>query len=159
MRAEWITETGKSTGETISEETLRANGVQYAKLSLEPEKYQPALEALKISGGYIEQDEVALHERTENLDELLKKFIGEHLHTEDEVRFVLSGSGVFDIRSTDDRWMQVEVTEGDLIVVPKDRYHRFKLTDARKIQCVRLFQETEGWTPQYRQDSASASAG
>ncbi|MBW1762327.1 MAG: hypothetical protein JRJ24_12010 [Deltaproteobacteria bacterium] len=29
------------------------------------------------------------------------------------------------IRSRDDQWMRVLVESGDLIVVPKDRYHRF----------------------------------
>ena len=33
----------------------------------------------------------------------------EHLHTEDVVRFIVSGGGIFDIRSNDDQWMRVEV--------------------------------------------------
>ena len=41
----------------------------------------------------------------------------------------------------------------DLIVVPKDRHHRFFLTDQRSIRCVRLFQDPAGWTPVYREAS------
>jgi 1,2-dihydroxy-3-keto-5-methylthiopentene dioxygenase len=67
------------------------------------------------------------------------------------VRFVLEGEGIFDIRSRDDRWMRVVVERGDLIVVPKDRHHRFMLTEHKTIRCVRLFQDKSGWTPHYRQ--------
>lgn len=151
MRAEWLTENGEKTGQQINEETLRAEGVHNACVSITPSEYQPELEALKKSGGYVEQDQVVLSPTTPDLDTLLGKFVGEHLHKEDEVRFVLDGGGVFDIRSKEDRWMQVEVEPGDLIVVPRDRYHRFRLTDARKITCVRLFQDSTGWTPHYRQ--------
>jgi 1,2-dihydroxy-3-keto-5-methylthiopentene dioxygenase len=63
---------------------------------------------------------------------------------------VLEGEGVFDIRSRDDRWMRVTVEEGDLIIVPKNRHHRFFLTDRKTIRCVRLFQDQSGWVPQYR---------
>ena len=55
------------------------------------------------------------------------------------MRFVLEGEGIFDIRSRDDRWMRVVVEQGDLIVVPKDRHHRFMLTETKTIRCVRLF--------------------
>lgn len=63
---------------------------------------------------------------------------------------MLEGAGVFDIRSSDDRWMRVVVEPGDLLVVPARRYHRFELTEARTIRCVRLFQDMSGWVPHYR---------
>jgi len=64
--------------------------------------------------------------------------------------FVLEGEGIFDIRSKGDRWMRVKVEAGDLIVVPKERYHRFELTETKTIRCVRLFQDASGWVPEYR---------
>ena len=84
---------------------------------------------LKRERGYIEQDVVALAPSTPNLDTICAKFVDEHYHDDDEVRFVLEGEGIFDIRSRDDRWMRVVVERGDLIVVPKDRHHRFMLTE------------------------------
>lgn len=137
-------------GTPISRERLHAEGVLNSALSLDPKGYQPTMDELKTSRGYIEQDQVELRPETPNLDVVLKKFDDEHLHAEDEVRFVLEGEGVFDIRSGDDRWMRVKVEAGDLIVVPANRYHRFELTDAKTIRCVRLFQDQSGWVPQYR---------
>jgi 1,2-dihydroxy-3-keto-5-methylthiopentene dioxygenase len=84
--------------------------------------------------------------------------VEEHLHTDDEVRFLLSGSGVFEIRSLDDRWMKVIVEPSDFILVPANRFHRFYLTDEKKIQCVRLFKDQSGWTPIYRKDAETVAA-
>lgn len=135
---------------TIAPETLRAEGVLNETLPLDPAAYQPRIDALKSEHGYIEQDTVALRPDTPDLDAICKKFDDEHLHDEDEVRFVLEGAGVFDIRSRDDRWMRVVVEAGDLIVVPAKRWHRFELTDTKTIHCVRLFQDRSGWVPHYR---------
>jgi 1,2-dihydroxy-3-keto-5-methylthiopentene dioxygenase len=145
MKAIWIDD-----GSAIAGETLAAEGILYEKLPTEPAGYQPTMDVLKTERGYIEQDVVELRPTTPNLAAICAKFDGEHLHDEDEVRFVLEGEGVFDIRSSDDRWMRVVVQQGDLIVVPAKRWHRFELTETQTIRCVRLFQDTSGWVPHYR---------
>ena len=146
MHAHWIEDEAP-----VDAATLAAEGVLYEALDASaPEAYQGPIDALKAEQGYVHQDEVSLAPDTPSLDAICAKFVDEHLHTEDEVRFVLEGEGVFDIRSRDDRWMRVTVVKGDLIVVPKDRYHRFFLTDQKRIRCVRLFQDPSGWTPVYR---------
>ena len=129
---------------------LRSVGVTYDQLDVVDDAFQPTLDALKRERGYIEQDVIELHPDTANLGAICAKFADEHLHTDDEVRFVLAGAGIFDIRDDGDRWMRVTVEAGDLIVVPKDRYHRFYLTDSQQIRCVRLFQDSAGWVPHYR---------
>jgi 1,2-dihydroxy-3-keto-5-methylthiopentene dioxygenase len=133
---------------TIDGNILEANGVIYRKLPMDA--FQPQLDELTKRRGYITQDEVALRPDTPNLDTVLKKFDPEHHHDDDEVRFVLEGEGVFDIRSNDDKWMRVIVEQGDLIVVPKGKHHRFELTDKKTIHCVRLFKDPAGWTAIYR---------
>lgn len=143
MRAHWLDDE-----RTIAPDELRAEGVHNEQLGTRD--YQGALDALAARAGYVHRDEIALGPDTPGLDAICAKFVDEHLHTEDEVRFVLEGAGIFDVRSTDDRWMRVAVEPGDLIVVPKDRHHRFLLTDAKTIRCVRLFQDPSGWAPHYR---------
>jgi 1,2-dihydroxy-3-keto-5-methylthiopentene dioxygenase len=129
---------------------LEANGVLYRRLPLEKPGYQPHLDELTARRGYLTQDEVQLRPDQPNLDELLARFDPEHSHDDDEVRFVLDGEGVFDIRSNDDRWIRVVVEPGDLIVVPKGKHHRFELTALRRIHCVRLFKDPAGWVARYR---------
>jgi len=145
MKAHWLDQ-----DEPISPLQLNGQGVYYAQLGIDESAYQPSVDALKAERGYIEQDVIALRPETPNLEAICAKFVDEHFHDDDEVRFVLEGEGIFDIRSSDDRWMRVVVQPGDLIVVPKDRHHRFLLTDAKTIRCVRLFREPSGLVPRYR---------
>jgi 1,2-dihydroxy-3-keto-5-methylthiopentene dioxygenase len=148
MRLSWLE--ASDTDRPCAAADLETAGVFYRHLSTDPLRYEPAIEELKSSRGYIARDEVRLSPETPNLDAVLGKFVAEHLHTDDEVRFVLSGEGIFDIRSVEDRWMRVVVEPGDFLVVPKNRHHRFLLTDKKAIHCVRLFQDQSGWVPVYR---------
>jgi 1,2-dihydroxy-3-keto-5-methylthiopentene dioxygenase len=147
MKARWLDSAG-----TIAEDVLAENGVFYRRLATDHAAYRDPLDRVKLERGYIEEDVIELRPETPNLQAICAKFEGEHRHDDDEVRFVLGGEGIFDIRSLDDRWMRVEVYSGDLIVVPKDRHHRFLLTDQKAIRCVRLFRDTTGWLPHYRSD-------
>ena len=145
MKAHWLEQQ-----QPISADELNRAGVYYAKLGTDEASYRGPLDALKQRNGYVAQDIVALSPSTPNLDAICAKFIDEHHHDDDEVRFVLEGEGIFDIRSHDDRFMRVLVEQGDLIVVPKQRHHRFMLTESKNIRCVRLFRDQSGWVPHYR---------
>jgi len=154
MKANYLLDDG-ALGDAISKEVLQQNGILTEVLALDKETYQAPLDALKADRGYVEQDEVKLLPDMENLDAICAKFKDEHHHDDDEVRFVLDGEGIFDLRDKDDRWMRVHVEQGDLIVVPKDLHHRFFLTDQNFIHCVRLFKDTAGWVPHYRHPATS----
>lgn len=153
MKASWLE--GPESGAAISSAILEGEGIPNQSTAPRAESYQPVLDRFRGERGYVTQDEVALEPGTPNLDAICDKFKGEHLHDDDEVRFVLEGEGIFDIRSKDDRWMRVEVFPGDLIIVPAGRFHRFFLTDQRQIRCVRLFKDSAGWAPRYRPERAA----
>jgi 1,2-dihydroxy-3-keto-5-methylthiopentene dioxygenase len=143
MRASWL-----NSGESLSVATLRAESVLYTTLSVRD--YQGGLDDLKRTRGYVQQDEVCMHAGMPNFEALCAKFSPEHRHDDDEVRFVLEGEGIFDIRTAADRMMRVVVEAGDLIVVPACRDHRFLLTDSKMIRAARLFKDESGWVPRYR---------
>ena len=143
MRANWL-----DSGEPLDADALRAEGVHYEGLPVEA--FQAPLDALKRQRSYVHQDVVDLRPSTPGLDAICAKFVDEHLHDDDEVRFILEGEGVFDVRSRGDRTMRILVEGADLIVVPAERYHRFLLTESRTIRAVRVFKDASGWIPRYR---------
>lgn len=146
MQVSW-----RTSGDVLSPDILAREGIHAQHLGLDPATFQPVLDELKGKQGYITQDEVRLSPDTPQLAVVMKKFDDEHIHDDDEVRFVLDGAGVFDIRATSDRWLRVVVEAGDLIVVPAGRNHRFELTSSSRIHCVRLFKDPAGWVPRYRE--------
>ncbi|RJE90173.1 acireductone dioxygenase [Paenibacillus sp. 1011MAR3C5] len=108
--------------------------------------YETEISDLAARRGYRTWDIISLSDATPNLDELLKKFENVHTHTEDEVRAITAGRGIFIIKGTDDvGYFDVELEAGDVISVPEHKAHFFTLMENRQIVAVRLFIETEGW--------------
>jgi 1,2-dihydroxy-3-keto-5-methylthiopentene dioxygenase len=110
--------------------------------------YAKEIDDMKTRGGYVTADVIDVTPETPGLEEMLAKFDREHWHDEDEVRFVISGHGLFHIHG-DRGVLAIEVEAGDLIRVPRDTRHWFNLCADRRIRAIRLFQEMSGWTPHY----------
>jgi 1,2-dihydroxy-3-keto-5-methylthiopentene dioxygenase len=111
--------------------------------------YKREIDELKARGGYVTADVINVTRNTPNLDAMLAKFSREHLHEEDEVRFILAGRGVFHIHPVGKPVVAIEVEAGDLIRVPRGTWHWFDLCADRQIRAIRLFQDASGWTPVY----------
>ena len=124
-----------TTSESTQEEVLKA--------------YKKEIDLLKTRGGYVTADVINITAQTPGLDAMLAKFSREHWHDEDEVRFILAGSGVFHIHPEGGSVTAIEVEAGDLIRVPRGTWHWFDLCSDKQIRAIRLFQDPAGWTPQY----------
>jgi len=111
--------------------------------------YDSEIKSLMAKGGYVVADVVNITTETPNLEVLLDRFRAEHTHSEDEVRFILRGNGLFHVHPENGPVFAIQVTAGDMINVPKGTKHWFDLCKDRVIRAVRLFQETAGWTPHY----------
>jgi 1,2-dihydroxy-3-keto-5-methylthiopentene dioxygenase len=118
--------------------------------------YAPEIERLKAQGGYVTADVIDVRPETPNLEAMLAKFRREHWHDEDEVRFILEGSGVFFVHPREGDVFAIEVGPGDLIRVPRGTWHWFDLCAERRIRAIRLFQDPAGWTPRYTQSGVDA---
>jgi 1,2-dihydroxy-3-keto-5-methylthiopentene dioxygenase len=106
--------------------------------------FDAEIRSLANRRSYKEWDIVALSDATPNLDELLKKFEQVHVHTEDEVRAITAGNGIFTIKG-DSGYFDVELSAGDVISVPVNIPHFFTLMENRKVVAVRLFIDASGW--------------
>jgi 1,2-dihydroxy-3-keto-5-methylthiopentene dioxygenase len=134
----------------IGADVLARRGVLSWSVPAEPEARAALIESVKREHGYVDEDFVELSPSLANLEEICAKFDKEHYHTEDEVRMVVEGEGIFDVRNDDDEWIRIEVSAGDMIVIPARAHHRFLLTDRKQIRCMRLFANHDGWAPLYR---------
>jgi 1,2-dihydroxy-3-keto-5-methylthiopentene dioxygenase len=99
--------------------------------------------------GYQSADVVTLYPDTPGLDTLLGKFDKKHIHSDDEVRFVVQGRGVFTLFPADGQVIDAELHPGDFITVPKDYKHHFVLCADRQITAIRLFTDAAGWVAKY----------
>lgn len=119
----------------------------------EKEKVLQALdsyfEELKQSSGYESRDLIVLHPEVPNLDTLLSKFNRCHYHTDDEVRYIVAGEGIFGFVRPDGSQVELTVQPEEYINVPANTEHWFCLTPSKRIKAVRYFTTTEGWTPEY----------
>lgn len=117
--------------------------------------FEAEIQALAARRGYRKWDVVALSEETPNLQELLRKFAQVHTHSEDEVRAVVAGHGIFVIKGSEDiGYFDVELEAGDVISVPEGTPHFFTLMDDRQVVAVRLFIDPAGWVAHPFQDPA-----
>ena len=146
-------------GETEIRMKLGALGIDYERWDLSrvdadaPAEavlaaYAEEIEAMKQRGGYVTADVIDVTPETPNLDAMLARFDKEHTHSEDEVRFILAGRGIFFLH-IGESVVSVEVGPGDMLRVPQGTTHWFTLCEERRIRAIRWFQKTEGWTPQY----------
>ncbi|OCQ18739.1 acireductone dioxygenase [Pseudoalteromonas luteoviolacea] len=99
---------------------------------------------LKQLGGYQTVDVIALQRGNPNAASLREKFLFEHTHNEDEVRFFVAGQGLFCLH-IESKVYQVLCQQGDLISVPKNTPHWFDMGSDPEFTAIRLFNNTEGW--------------
>jgi len=142
----------------IGRDDLAKQGLLSWSVSGDEAERTAMIDKIKRERSYVDQDFVALLPNTPDLEKICAKFDKEHYHTEDEVRFVVEGEGIFDVRDQADSWIRIEVKEGDIIIIPARTHHRFYLTDAKHIRCMRLFANHDGWAPLYRSAMAETTS-
>lgn len=142
---------------------LREIGVDYALLEgavelafdATPDEiiaaHQGVVDRLIEERGYTLVDAVQLHLHEDSPAELKEaaagarqKFLAEHTHDEEEIRFFSHGSGVFYLH-IDGRVLAVLCTAGDLISVPAMTTHWFDMGTLPDFTAIRFFRTDDGW--------------
>jgi 1,2-dihydroxy-3-keto-5-methylthiopentene dioxygenase len=106
--------------------------------------YAPEVERLKAMGGYQSIDVVSVVPNHPDRATMRTKFLSEHTHAEDEVRFFVRGEGLFTLHAADRVW-NVLCCEGDLMSVPAGMTHWFDMGAAPNFTAIRMFVNPDGW--------------
>jgi len=70
-------------------------------------------------------------------------FWDEHSHAAATIRYMLDGTGYFDLRDVDDSWVRIPVSAGDWFEWPAGINHRFTVDENAYIQAMRLYKGSE----------------
>ena len=110
--------------------------------------YRKDIDRLMREEGYQSVDVISLTPDHPDRAALRQKFLSEHTHSEDEVRFFVAGAGQFTLH-IQDKVYDVLCEQGDLIGVPDGTRHWFDMSEAPYFVAIRLFTNKEGWVANF----------
>lgn len=117
--------------------------------------YQEEVESLKAECGFQTADVVSLNPDNPQKEAFRHKFLDEHTHSEDEVRFFVRGHGLFYLHFGD-QVFSVMCEKNDLISVPNGTRHWFDMGPEPRFTCIRLFTNPEGWVADFTGDDIAS---
>lgn len=117
--------------------------------------YAADIQRLKHQRGYITVDVISLSANHPDKTALRQKFLAEHTHSEDEVRFFVRGQGLFCLHIAG-KVYQVLCQQNDLISVPAGTTHWFDMGSAPEFTAIRLFNNAQGWVANFTGSSIAS---
>lgn len=106
--------------------------------------YRKDIDRLVAENGFKTIDVVSIAPDNPKREEMRKKFLDEHFHKENEVRFFVAGSGLFTLH-VGAKVYEIRCEQGDLIGVPDGTTHWFDMGPKPSFVAIRFFTEPDGW--------------
>ena len=110
--------------------------------------YRADIDRLVAERGFKTVDVVSIAPDNPQREAMRAKFLDEHYHKEDEVRFFVAGSGLFSLH-VGDRVYEVLCQQGDMIGVPDGTPHWFDMGPQPSFTAIRLFSNPAGWVADF----------
>jgi len=110
--------------------------------------YGRDIDRLKALGGYQSVDVIRMTPDNPAASELRAKFLAEHTHADDEVRFFVEGAAQFYLHGASKVFMLV-CEAGDLISIPAGTRHWFDMGERPCFTALRLFVSPAGWVADF----------
>ena len=114
--------------------------------------YASEIERVQQNGGYATVDAIRLSPEHPERAALRQKFLAEHTHSEDEVRFFVEGRGLFCLHIGGEV-LQLLCEQNDWISVPAGTRHWFDMGPEPHFCALRFFNNTEGWVADFTGDA------
>ena len=118
--------------------------------------YKNEIDRLVTEQGFQSCDVVSMNPDHPQKDEFRHKFLAEHTHSEDEVRFFVRGHGLFYVH-LDDRVYALLCEKDDLVSVPANTKHWFDMGANPVFTAIRLFNNPDGWVANFTGDDIANS--
>ncbi len=119
--------------------------------------YREQLKPYMAENGYQTADVITVNSQTQNLEQIREKFLREHTHSEDEVRFFVDGQGYFWFNfENGEPVVCVKCEAGDLLSVPAGYKHWFDLGEPAFVKAIRIFIDAAGWVPHYTESGVES---
>ncbi|MEZ0585380.1 acireductone dioxygenase [Erwinia sp. STN24] len=157
------TQIWQSTDEEAIRQKLSGKNVRFERwqadrdLGVDPQPetvinaYQHAIDRLVAEKGYQSWDVISMRADNPQKETLREKFLSEHTHGEDEVRFFVEGAGLFCLH-LDGHIYQILCEKNDLISVPAGTPHWFDMGSSPHFTAIRIFDNQEGWIANFTGD-------
>jgi 1,2-dihydroxy-3-keto-5-methylthiopentene dioxygenase len=133
-----------------ADQTLNDNCTQEEVLNA----YKNDVERLNQEYGFQSVDVVSLTSNHPDKETLRGKFLNEHTHDDNEVRFFVDGFGLFYIH-LEDKVFSLLCEKGDLINVPANIKHWFDMGANPHFKCIRFFTRPDGCVGNFTGDKIS----
>eukprot|EP00483_Globobulimina_turgida_P004629 UN04638 len=156
-----------STFEEISRE-LKSRGLGYEKWETLGCKinfshddifkyYEKQIDEIMQRFNFKTNDIISITPSSQKKQAFRKKFLDEHIHIDDEVRYFVDGSGCFYIHLAErSEVIRVECCKGHLLIVPANTKHWFDMGPRPYFKMIRFFGIEEGWVAKYTKDDISS---
>lgn len=118
--------------------------------------YAGEIARVQQEGGYPTVDAIRLTPDHPDAPALRRKFLAEHTHGEDEVRFFVEGRGLFCLHIGHEV-LQLICETGDWIAVPAGTPHWFDMGPEPRFCALRFFHNPEGWVARFTEDPIAGS--
>lgn len=113
------------------------------KLGIDAYNFSDVADVNRIAAerGYKNRDEITISKDAmgDAYEGKLKMFFDEHLHEDEEIRYILDGSGYFDVRDKNDDWVRIALEKYDFMIMPAGIYHRFTLDNKNVSRRIEMY--------------------
>jgi 1,2-dihydroxy-3-keto-5-methylthiopentene dioxygenase len=117
--------------------------------------YRADIDRLMAEADYQAVDVISLTPDHPDKAALRQKFLNEHTHAEDEVRFFVAGRGLFTLHLGNEV-LEILCEKDDLIGVPAGTRHWFDMGPEPSFVAIRIFTNPAGWVANFTGDQIAS---